>query len=164
MKRKVTGVFTSRAEAERAITQIESLGVTESQVSLLMSDETRGSKFKFVESSKADEGAAAGAGVGGLVGTLIGGLLSAGAIAIPGMNLVIAGSLVSALAGLGAGAISGGLVGGLIGAGIPEHEAKFYEKEIKAGSVLVVVEARDGEQADQVESVFRTAHAYKSAA
>lgn len=164
MTTTITGIFKTRLSAEQAISQLESMGVDSSQISFVMSDESRGSHFKFVESSKADEGAAAGAGVGGLLGTIAGAILSAGVIAIPGLNLVVTGALVSALAGLGAGAITGGLVGGLIGAGIPEHEAKMYEKEIQAGNVLVAVETKDHDQRKAVETIFRNVDAYRSAA
>lgn len=164
MTTTVTGIFTNRSSAEQAISQMEAVGIGHSQISLVMTDQSRGSKFKFVESTKADEGAAAGAGVGGLLGTIAGGLLSAGVLAIPGLNLVVTGALVSALAGLGAGAITGGLVGGLIGAGIPEHEAKLYEKEIQAGNVLVSVQTETSEQKDKVEAILKQADAYRSAA
>jgi hypothetical protein len=160
----VTGIFKSRTSAEQALTQLETIGVTEDQISLIMTDESRGSKFKFVESSKADEGAATGAGLGGLLGTIAGGLMAAGVIAIPGINLVATGALVSALTGLGAGALTGGLVGGLIGAGIPEHEARVYEKEIKSGNVLVAVETKSQDQKKMVEDVFNKANAFRAAA
>lgn len=164
MTTTVTGIFKSRLSAESAISQLEAAGITSGQVSLVMTDETRHSAFKFVESSIADEGAAAGAGVGGLLGTLAGGLMSAGVLTIPGINLVVTGALVSALAGLGAGALTGGLVGGLIGAGIPEHEARLYEKEIKAGNVLVAVVTETDEEEKIVRDVFSTLDAYRSAA
>jgi uncharacterized membrane protein len=54
--------------------------------------------------------------------------------------------VVAALAGLGAGAAAGGLTGALIGLGIPEHEAKFYDKEIEKGGILVGVYAHDDRQ------------------
>ncbi len=164
MTSTVTGVFNTRTLAEQAITQLEAAGITESQISLIMSDETRGSMFRLRESSKIDEGAAAGAGVGGIVGVIAGTVMAAGAIAIPGLNLVVTGALVSALAGLGAGAFTGGLVGALIGAGIPEHEAKLYEKQIKGGNVLVAVEARNSDQKKTVERIFDSINSQRSAA
>lgn len=163
MSTTVVGVFKNRQSAEQTIMQLERLGITNNQIGLLLSDESRRSRFAFVESSKTDEGATMGASVGGLLGTLAGGLLSAGVMTIPGLNLVVTGTLVTALAGLGAGALTGGLVGGLIGAGIPEHEAKLYEKEIKAGNALVTVETETQEQYDHVDRIFRDANAYQNA-
>lgn len=160
----VTGIFRSRIAAEQAISQMEAAGVRDSQISLILTDEARSSNFRFVESDKSDEGAARGAGIGGLLGIIAGSVLSAGVIAIPGLNLVVTGTIVSALAGLGAGAVAGGLVGGLIGYGIPEHEAKIYEKEIKSGNVLVAVKPETSEQKKSIENIFRNLEASRHAA
>ena len=47
------------------------------------------------------------------------------------------------LAGLGAGAAAGGLTGALIGLGLPEHEAKFYDQELRKGGILLGVYSHD---------------------
>lgn len=159
-----TGLFSSRIAAERAIAQLEAAGIADSQISLVMTDETRGTHFKIKESDKSDEGAATGAGIGGLLGVIAGTVLSAGVIVIPGLNLIVTGTLVSALAGLGTGAVAGGLIGGLIGAGIPEHEAKHYEKAIASGNVLVAVETHSHEQKKEVERIFRELENARAAA
>jgi hypothetical protein len=155
----VTATFESRPAAEMALAKLESAGIREDQLSLVLTDETRGNKFHFEEKTRADEGAAAGATFGGVVGALLGALLAAGTIAIPGLNLVVVGGLASGLAGLGAGAAAGGLVGALIGAGIPEHEAKLYEKEVKQGNILVAVQADDDDEKDRIETILRDADA-----
>lgn len=159
-----TAVFKTRLAAESAISQLESAGITPTQISMVMTDETRGSHFKIKESDKSDEGAATGAGIGGLIGAVAGTVLSAGVIVIPGLNLVVAGTLVSALAGLGTGAVAGGVVGGLIGAGIPEHEAKYYEKAIASGNILVAVSTENSEQKKTVERIFNEFEEKRSAA
>jgi hypothetical protein len=46
---------------------------------------------------------------------------------------------MGALAGLGVGGAVGGLIGALVGMGIPEYEAKRYERRIKEGGVLLSV-------------------------
>lgn len=163
-KKIVTGLCKSRASTEDALRQLESAGFTESQISLLLSDDTRGKGFKIVEGSKADEGMAAGATAGGLIGAFLAGIATTGAIVIPGLNLVVAGSLIGGLAGMGAGALSGGLIGTLIGAGIPEHEAKLYEKEISGGNVLIAVEAENDERAHLVEKILKRVDAFNIAA
>jgi hypothetical protein len=160
----VTGVFATRASAEQAIAQLEGIGATEDQISVVMTDEARGKHFGLKKTSKADEGVAAGASVGGLIGVIAGAVLSAGALAIPGLNLVVSGAIISGLTGLGAGAVSGGLIGGLIGSGIPEHEAKMIEKEIRSGKVLLAFDARDSEQKKAAEEIFEKLETRKSAA
>ena len=163
MTSKTIGIFNSRLNAERAISQLEAAGVSPNQISLVMTDETRGSHFKIKESDKSDEGAAAGAGIGGIIGVIAGAVMSADVIVIPGLNLVVTGTLVSALAGLGTGAVAGGLIGGLIGAGVPEHEAKYYEKAIAGGNVLVAVETTSKQQQKAVEDVFHMLETRKAA-
>jgi hypothetical protein len=159
-----TGVFETRADAERAMAQFEAAGINENQISLVMTEDTRNRFFGLKKSSKADEGVATGASVGGLLGAIAGVVLSAGALAIPGLNIVVTGAIVSGLAGLGAGAVSGGLVGGLIGSGIPEHEAKLYEDQIKGGKVLVAVKTETSEQKKIVDDIFDRVEKQRTAA
>ncbi len=159
----VTGIFNTRFDAERTITDLEAAGVRESQISLLMSDDTRSHSFKIEKGSKADEGAAAGAAGGGLVGAVLGGLMAAGAVAIPGMNLIVSGYLISALAGLGAGAATGGLIGALVGAGITEHEAKVIDSELREGNILLAVEPKDTEQKKRIQEILKASMKHQTA-
>jgi hypothetical protein len=160
----VTATFKDRASSEIALRNLEGIGIKGDQVSLVMTDETRHNHFKIDEDTKADEGAISGAALGGIAGALLSTLTTAGVMTIPGLSLVVAGPFVAALAGLGVGAITGGVIGGLVGAGIPEHEAKIYEKEIKNGGVLLAVEASDGKQKKQIKEALETADAYNIAA
>lgn len=164
MTNTVTAIFRTRQSTEEALRQLEVAGFSANHVSVLMSDDTRRESFKIVENSKADEGLAAGATFGGLVGAVLASAASAGAIVIPGLNLVVAGTLISGLAGLGAGAAAGGLLGTLIGAGIPEHEAKVFEKELSGGGFLVAVEAQNSDQSKLAERIFKDLNAASIAA
>ena len=143
MSRLVTGIFNSRPRAEQAADELIRSGYAPEDVSLLMSESTRGREFAVKESTKAPEGAAAGATIGGVLGAVAAGLAAVASISIPGLSVVAAGPVVAALTGLGAGAATGGLTGALIGLGIPEHEAKFYHKEIEEGGILVGVYTHD---------------------
>jgi hypothetical protein len=148
MSTLVTGIFKSRVAAEQAADDLEQAGFAPADVSLLMSETTRGREFAVERSTKAPEGAAAGATIGGVIGAVAGGLAAIGTLAVPGLSLVAAGPIVAALTGLGAGAATGGATGALIGLGIPEHEAKFYDEEINRGGILVGVYAHK----DQVKT------------
>jgi hypothetical protein len=139
----VTGIFKTRSGAERAVNDLISNGFSRDDISLLMSDMTRGREFGVEMATKAPEGAAAGATVGGVLGAIAAGLVALGTIVVPGLGLLAAGPVVAILAGLGAGAAAGGLTGALIGLGIPEHEAKFYNDAIERGGILVGVYAHD---------------------
>jgi uncharacterized membrane protein len=164
MSKTVTATFKTRQAAEEALMRLETEGFTEDQIGLIVSDETRGKTFNIDRGTKTDEGAAAGATAGGIIGAVIGGVMAAGALAIPGLNVVVSGALISGLAGLGAGAATGGLVGGLIGMGIPEHEAKLYEDEIKNGSILLAVNAENSDQKDKAKEILNAVDAYNIAA
>jgi hypothetical protein len=147
MSKLITGIFTSRTRAEQAVDELMRAGFSPEDVSLLMSESTRGREFAIKRSTKAPEGAATGAAIGGVIGAVAAGLAAVASITVPGLAIVAAGPLVAALAGLGAGAAAGGLTGALIGLGVPENEAKFYAKEIEKGGILVGVYAHD----DKVE-------------
>lgn len=164
MKDIITATFKNRFGAEEALQQLETAGILDSQISMLISDENRRHNFSIDAHTKADEGAAAGATFGGVVGAVLGAVMSAAVITIPGLNLVVTGALAAGLAGLGAGAATGGLVGALIGAGIPEYEAKLYDEEVRKGSVLVGVEVVSSDQKKRVKEIFERTHAYNIAA
>lgn len=164
MTKTVTAIFRTRQTTEEALRQLEAAGFNDKNISVLMSDDTRKTAFKLVENSKADEGMAAGATFGGVVGAVLATAAGAGVVVLPGLNLVVAGTIISGLAGLGAGAATGGLIGALVGAGIPEHEAKIYHKEVAGGSCLIAVEARDSDEAKKAEDIFKTLNARSVAA
>src|SRR6185436_19481381 len=132
-----TGLFKTRSGAERAVENLVDYGFSREDISLLMSDATRGREFALQMATKAPEGAAAGATIGGAIGAIAAGLVVLGVLVVPGLALVAAGPLVATLAGLGAGAAAGGVAGALIGLGLPEHEAKFYNEAIEKGGILV---------------------------
>ena len=156
----VTGIFKTRSSAERAVDGLVSNGFSRDDISLLMSDMTRGREFGVQMATKAPEGAAAGATVGGVLGAIAAGLVALGTIVVPGLGLLAAGPAVAVLAGLGAGAAAGGLTGALIGLGIPEHEAKFYNDVIEGGGILLGVYAHDDKK-DLARKILDAAGAEK---
>ena len=164
MTSTITATFKTRQAAEDALLKLENEGFTEEQVGLIVSDETRGKTFNLEKGSKTDEGFAAGVTTGGLIGAAFGSIMAAGALTIPGLNVVVSGVLVSGLAGLGTGAVAGGLVGGLVGMGIPEHEARLYEDEIMNGAILLAVKPEDSDQKDKAKDILRSVDAYNIAA
>jgi hypothetical protein len=156
----VTGLFKSRADAERAVEDLVHYGWSRDDISLLMSDATRGREFGMAMATKAPEGAAAGATIGGVLGAIAAGLVALGIVAVPGIGLVAAGPIVATLAGLGAGAAAGGLTGALIGMGLPEHEARFFNEEIERGGILVGVLSHD-DRTDQAKKILEAAGSEK---
>lgn len=155
----ITGVFKSRFAAETAVNRLVTAGFSNRDISVLMSDSTRGKEFNVETKSKMAQGAALGGTTGGALGAIAAGLAAVGALAIPGVGILAAGWIVAALAGAAAGGAAGGLVGGLIGLGVPEHEATLYANQIKAGSILVGVQTDDSDQADTARSILKEAAA-----
>ena len=92
----------------------------------------------------------------GGIGAVVGGIAGAAAFVIPGVGPVVGAGIWGALAG---GAIAGGVVGGMIGTidavelG-PEWEVTYGEP-LQQGRVIVAVHARDDEEAEKAEKVFR---------
>ena len=159
----VTGLFRDRDSAERAYQSVYDRGYTKDDVNLAMSDETRRRHFGEVAGRRTELGtkAAEGAGIGGAIGGSLGAIAAAIAavgttIALPGLGLVIAGPLAAAIAGAGAGAATGGIVGALIGWGIPEERVKEYDQGIREGGILMAVRPRNEEDAEHIESSWRS--------
>ena len=159
MSKTITAIFDTRGASDFALRNLDNAGFTKNQVTMLVSEETRGKHFGIDKGSNLEKGAATGAALGGLVGTLYLALASAGTLIVPGLNLVVSGALIGSLAGLGAGAVSGGLIGALIGMGIPEYEAKLYEEKVRKGAILIAVEAIDDIRADRAKSILEDANA-----
>ncbi len=147
-KKHIIAIFEDPTRANEAINKLLPLGITPSEISLMVSEGGRGHHFSFSDDkSKTAEGIGYGAVLGGLVGGLA-------AIAIPG-SIFIAGPLAALLASSGSGAAVGGLAGGLIGMGIPADEVNLVERDIGNGNILVAVHSIDSEKADLVRSSLK---------
>lgn len=162
----LTGLFSDRESAERAYQGLSERGYTKDDINVVMSDETRRKHFSKGGKTVTELGnkAADGAGIGGAVGGTIGATLAAVAalgsnLVIPGLGLVIAGPLAAAAAGAGAGAATGGLLGALVGWNIPEARVKRYESGLKQGGILMGVEPRSEEDAENLAQHWRSNNA-----
>src|ERR1700722_11734820 len=109
----IVGVFETAPLANQAIADLLSAGLTKDEISLIISDKAK-AHFSAATKDTGDRAVAdtaIGAGTGGALGALLAGLTMAGAILIPGAQLLVAGPLVAVLTGAGAGAAVGGLAG-----------------------------------------------------
>jgi hypothetical protein len=131
----VVGVFPSRVAAETAVAELNRAGFTDKEISLIGKNPDGEVK---AEGSKAAAGAATGAAVGAGAAALVSLGITFGVIPVIGPILAV-GPLAAALLSAAGGVAAGGLVGALVGLGVPEHEAKYYEGEVKAGRYLVTV-------------------------
>jgi hypothetical protein len=149
MSQRVTALFPTRDDAERAAAALLDHGVSREEISLLARGPIRGEvpepsdpkAFTYTSDADVAAGAAAGAGVGGILGLLA----TSAMLIVPGLGPVVgAGALFAALAtGTAIGGVAGGLAGGVYGAlrdlGMGESEAQRFERGIQAGLTLVSV-------------------------
>lgn len=140
--------------------RLQASGFPSQEISILLPDTEGKHDIGHVKATKAPEGATTGAATGGVTGGVIGLLAGIGALAIPGVGpLIAAGPIMAALSGAAIGGAAGGVVGGLIGLGVPEIEAKRYEKKLKAGNYLIAVHTHDDDQEDRAQKIFEDADA-----
>ena len=152
----VFGIYANTTAAESAVDQLISVGFSNDDVSVLMSDVAGTKEFAHEKATKAPEGTAVGVTTGGVVGGTLGLLAGIGALAIPGVGpLIAAGPIMGALAGLGVGGAVDGLVGALVGMGIPEYEAKRYEGRVKDGGVLLSVHCDTSEEISRAKDTLK---------
>ncbi len=163
----LTGIFSDRESAEKAYHTLHDRGYTNTEINLIMSDETR--KKYFADTiigdefgSKVGSGAGAGSLIGGTVGAIVAIVVAVGtSLFIPGLGLVIAGPIAAGLAGAGAGAVTGGVIGALVGAGMTDEHAKLYESGVKEGKIVMSVYPRNEEEAELLEQNWRENNAHE---
>ncbi|HEY9507630.1 MAG TPA: YsnF/AvaK domain-containing protein [Gemmatimonadales bacterium] len=143
----VVGLFADQPAAERGIEGLKVAGFSEQQIGVAVRDRQQQQDLTEGTGAQAAEGATKGAVGGGVLGGVVGLLAGVGALAIPGIGPIIAGgALASTLAGAGIGAAAGGIIGALVGMGVPEEDARHFERGFRQGGVLVTVSA--GEDAE----------------
>jgi hypothetical protein len=136
----VVGVFNSPSQARKAFEELRQAGFTNEHLGVVGRDADVRKEVTGTSEGKAAAGAATGAAAGAGIGLLWG--LGVAANLIPAIGPVIAGGTFAALAASAAtGAATAGIAGALIGWGIPEEHAGYYEKEVKAGRILLTVNA-----------------------
>ena len=138
----VVGLFQDQPAAEAAIRRLKAAGFSEQEIGVAVRDRDQQRSLTEDTGTQTAEDVTKGAVGGGVVGGVIGLLAGVGALAIPGIGPIIAGgALASTLAGAGIGAAAGGLLGALVGMGVPEEDARHFERGFKEGGILVTVQA-----------------------
>jgi hypothetical protein len=159
----VVGVFYNREKAEAAFEDLRSAGFANEDIGVLSrTDNSSWTDYGPTNTAK-DPGTAAADGVatGALAGAGIGGLWALGiaAGALPAIGPVIAGGILASIVSSAvAGAAAGGVVGGLIGLGISEDDARYYEREVISGRIVLTVRA--GSRHREAASILRAHGAY----
>lgn len=151
-KKIAAAVFKDRDHAERAVDELRDAGAPKDKISIIQlhDDEDRHDRDDEVHVEHVDHDTkASGTGKGLAAGGAVGAIAGFSALLIPGVGpFLAAGAFAEALGVVGSaavtsglvGAAAGGLTGALIDYGIDEDRAKFYEKRVKEGAVLVTVD------------------------
>jgi len=151
----VTGLFATESDALRARDALNSNGIAQERINVLMPNRTK-PPLKHVPVSDAEQpgiGKVLGGVVGGTVGAAAGAELGAlgAALLIPGVGPIIAiGSAAAAILGIG-GAITGAVLGEALDEslteGLPVDELFLYEDALRKGRSVVIVFATNQRQA-----------------
>lgn len=164
----VSGILETREAAEQLVLQIQSLGVANDRIALLMPDMSKSQVDHDVPVSDTEspgEGKALGGAVGGAIGAAGGVSLGAAAVSllVPGVGPILAGGILgAAILGIG-GAATGMAVGealdkGLV-EGLPHDELDLYKQALKRGKSVVVAFVEDEQTAESVRAAFESAGA-----
>jgi len=146
------GVFSDLAQARQAIDELRRAGFNDDEIGFL----TRAGTIE--PENEQGERIAADAAGGGLIGGALG---AVAALLIPGFGPAIAGGiLIATLSGAAIGAAAGSIIGSLTGMGVPEEEARFYQKELEAGRPIVTVKSASDH--DEAVAILRRNGAYNA--
>jgi hypothetical protein len=153
----VTGVFSSQAEAERAVKALRTTVVPSDKITLLTPGDIR-RELDSVPVNSAEQpgmGKAIGAVLGAAGGMSTGALVAA---VIPGVGLVTAigilGTAILTAAGAGVGVAAGDSLENRMTDGLPEDEIFLYEDALRKGRTVVIVFAEDETIATSVRERF----------
>jgi hypothetical protein len=162
----VTGLFTNKESAERGYRSATRLGYENSDIDVLMSEETRNRYFSPGHDTETDlssnatkgggeDGKSAGdlgGPAGGTIGTIAPALAGVGTLLlVPVLGVFAAGPIAIALTAAGAVGLAGALIGALTKWGIPEGRIEEYEQGVREGGILMGVKARsDGDASNLV--------------
>jgi hypothetical protein len=154
----VIAAFNDLPDAQKALDLLRVAGFRPDQIGIATPEKQivqegvyEPGKNETIENSTT--GAIAGGAIGGLLGAAVATAL------LPGFGPIVVGGL---LAGIGTGAICGirstGFVKAAMDIGIPEEEARLYEREMIAGNTIVIV--RSSEHFTEASDILRRAGAH----
>jgi hypothetical protein len=159
--RTITGLYDNYAEAAQTVREIEAIGVSRDDVSVVANNIDN--QHVTVQDSNVGSDAAIGTGLGAALGGGAGLVAGLGLLAIPGVGPVVAAGwmaavFVGAVTGAGAGGATGGIIGLFTSSGVSKEHAHIYAEGIRRGGTLVTARA-DEDHAAAVEQIMLSNHA-----
>lgn len=164
----VSGIFKSRADAEKAVQQLHSQGIKNDRIAMLTPGADSAQAEDAVPTSDSEQpgmGKAMGGTVGGAMGAAGGATLGAAAasLLVPGVGPIIAGTIIGA-ALLGAGGAVGGMAAGEaleegLVSGLPHDELYVYEDAVRQGRSVVIAFVETDETEEAARKTFSSSGA-----
>lgn len=155
-----TGVFKSRAEAERATLQLHALGIAKDRI-ITLTPEATPEELSSVPTTEGEP-----PGMIKALGAIAGGVVGAGIVEALAVFLIPGAGPVLAIGVIGAaliGALSGGAAGKVFEESVfgvlPEQELFFYEDALRQCRTVVIVMADGDRQAHVVRGALECANA-----
>jgi hypothetical protein len=165
----VTGVFKARENAEKAVSQLRTLGIPEAKIGVLtpgtVSDHKVEAGVPVTDTEEPGMGKAMGAAVGGGMGAAGGATigLAVASLAVPGIGPVIAFGMVGAallgVVGAAAGSAIGDAVEEELGEGVPHEDLYVFEDALRHGKSVLIAHIDDEDQADRARDAIESAGA-----
>ncbi len=151
------GVFSSVAEADRAVDNLLAAGFTKDQISVVCSDAAVERHFhEFEKQEPAGTYTPASAVGGGAIGAVLGGLAAVvGGIATGGIGLLATAGIAA-----WAGGVAGGLVGAMMSRGVEKELANYYQQAVIDGDILVAVEVDEDSSATPGRDLARASQVF----
>src|SRR5207248_6426249 len=155
----VAGIFATRADAERAVAHLDTLGIPRDRITLL-SPGTDTRRVPTEEGERPGTGAAIGGVVGAATGAAVGFPLGAAiTMMIPGIGPIIASGIIGALLfGAGGAAVGATLEESLV-AGMPHDDLFVYEDALRRGRSVVIALVEDDTLAGRARTALEAADA-----
>jgi Heat induced stress protein YflT domain len=143
------GVFSTVADAKRAVERLLAAGFPADEVSVVCSDHSKEAWFReFNNQEPAGTFTPKAAIAGGTAGAIIGSLsVLASAVATGSAALWMAGPIFTL-----AGGAAGGLIGAMSSRGVEKELANYYQQAVLDGDILVAVDEHDSKQSRLLEA------------
>jgi hypothetical protein len=135
----VAAVFTRRADAERAASGLEAIGIPRDHITLLAPG-ADAHRVPTDEGERSGTGAAVGAVVGSAAGFPLGAAVT---LLVPGLGAVVASGLFGAVLFGASGAAVGAALEESLMTGLPRDELFLYEDALRHGRSVVVALVED---------------------
>ena len=146
--REAVGVFDSAEALDAVIDELESSGFDRNEISLLATEEAVEKKLghRYSKVAELEDDATvprtayvSAESTGDAEGALIGGLLYVGAIATAGAIVASGGTLAAVITGAALAGGTGGLAGAVLAKLVGDHHARYLQKQLDHGGLLLWV-------------------------